>query len=209
MGDPTEFDTEYVDAQAMGETAERRTFTEEAVERERTIVGRALIGEVEAAEGQAAVERLALVALSALAALPAGRSSAGLVKVSDVVEALRAAAEREDADGRELEATAYEAAAREVKARFGVEAPPSTKEERPAEAWEPVEAADLKVGDKIRAYVIASNEGWEWVRATVLATAPTLSIRWSDGEVRTYRERHPSLERLSPGAHGTKEERHG
>jgi hypothetical protein len=45
--------------------------------------------------------------------------------------------------------------------------------------------ADLAAGDEIELNVIASNEGWDWLSATVLTTDP-FCVRWWDGTEQSW-----------------------
>lgn len=63
---------------------------------------------------------------------------------------------------------------------------------------EDVTVADLAVGDKIQLSLIASNDGWEWVSATVLALEP-LRVGYWDGSEQTWgvTNRIPSMRRAA------------
>lgn len=56
-----------------------------------------------------------------------------------------------------------------------------------APAYERVSHTDLAVGDQVEWDLIASNEGWEWCRCTVIGTDP-FTVRFSDGREKSLRE---------------------
>ena len=47
--------------------------------------------------------------------------------------------------------------------------------------------SDLAVGDEIEWYLVATNEGWEWVHGTVIGLEP-FRVRFWDGVEKTLRE---------------------
>lgn len=57
------------------------------------------------------------------------------------------------------------------------------------------EVSDLRPGDEIEMYVIASNEGWDWTPATVVETAP-LRVRWWDGEEKAWTREGARIPRI-------------
>lgn len=74
--------------------------------------------------------------------------------------------------------------------------------EREAEpVYENLTPGELAAGDELEMYIIASNDGWEWVSAVVTSTQP-FAVRWWDGTERSWRPqaRLPTMRRRVDGS---------